>query len=158
MKKILFIIPISVMLSCGSTPEPDNPEANVFTSNELALGGYDPVAYFEQGEPRLGKEIEQVEYAGNLYAFNSTKNRKLFEENPTKYLPEYGGWCAYAVAENATRMSPDPLQWQIQDGKLLLFTSNFMTSLTGDLKDDWNEAPKEYKEKGDTNWGHMAGE
>ncbi len=156
MRKILLLLPVLLFFSCG--PDSDNESSDVYTLDGLALAGYDPVAYFEQGEPRIGGETERYEYAGITYAFNSEKNRLAFEADPEKYIPEYGGWCSYAVAESSTRMSPDPTQWQIQDGRLILFTSNVMTKLTGDLKDDWNLSPKEYKNKADINWEKMVNE
>lgn len=142
---------IVLMVACGS-PEATGPN---YIVDGYALGGYDPVSYFEQGEPKKGVS-ETLEYQGVTYLFSSTKNKNLFEANPEKYVPEYGGWCAYAVAESSTRMAPDPNQWQIQDGKLLMFTSNFMTTLTGDLKDDWNEDPQDYKTRADQNWQTMS--
>ncbi|MFK7952963.1 MAG: YHS domain-containing (seleno)protein [Ekhidna sp.] len=153
MKKYIFLFAIvSVfLLSCSS--EDQSLKAEIYQSAEgIALDGYDPVAYFVHSEAKLGTEQSSAEYNGLTYYFSSSKNQALFQANPEQYLPEYGGWCAYAVAEGSRKMEPDPSQWQIQDGKLILFTSNLMTKLTGDLKDDWNEEPEEYKIKADKNW------
>ncbi|NQZ76995.1 MAG: YHS domain-containing protein [Ekhidna sp.] len=154
MKKIALLTLVLVFaISCsGDSSDTKDP---VFNAEGIALDGYDPVAYFEQGEARVGVESEQVEYEGLTYYFSSTKNRSLFLKNPEQYLPKYGGWCAYAVAESATKMEPDLTQWQIQDGELILFTSNIMTKLTGSLKDDWNEDPDGYMDRADTNWSSM---
>ena len=148
-KYLLLLLPI-VIFSCSTGS--DAPQGPVFEEAGFAIGGYDPVAYFEQSEAKLGNENETAEYGGYTYCFASTKNRELFEGNPEKYLPAYGGWCAYAVAETATKMQPDPTKWQIQDGQLQLFTSNLMTRLTGDLREDWNEDPEDYKSRADSNW------
>ncbi|MEO9483444.1 MAG: YHS domain-containing (seleno)protein [Ekhidna sp.] len=154
MKRIsILLIMAAIVASCSSGS--DAPKDEVFNVEGVALDGYDPVAYFEQGEAKKGVEDESVNHQGLVYYFSSTKNRLLFQENAEKYLPEYGGWCAYAVAETSTKMQPDPTQWQIQDGELMLFTSSWMTKLTGSLKDEWNEDPESYETKADNNWDTM---
>lgn len=148
----LFILSTAIACSPGSEVAKDP----VFNTQGIAIDGYDPVAYFQQGEARKGTEQEVLSYQGLDYYFSSTKNKLLFEENPEKYLPKYGGWCSYAVAETATKMEPDPNEWQIQDGELILFTSNIVTKITGSLKDDWNEEPEEYEARADSNWEKMS--
>lgn len=152
MKHSFILILILLIVSCSQQEVSQDP---IFNVEGIAIDGYDPVAYFEQGEAKKGVESESLDYKGLKYFFSSTKNRKFFEENPEKYLPKYGGWCAYAVAETSTKMRPDPTEWQIQDGELQLFTSSWMTKLTGSLKDDWNEAPKDYKTRADKNWNDI---
>ncbi len=148
--KHLLGISVLLLFSCSqSTSVEKDP---IFNSGGIAIDGYDPVAYFEQGEAKKGVEAESIDYNGLTYLFSSTKNKKLFEENPEKYLPKYGGWCAYAIAETSTKMEPDPKEWQIQNGELQLFTSSWMTKLTGSLKDDWNADPNDFKKRADANW------
>ena len=148
-KMRVHIILISLLLwSCGS----NEPQGEVFVQDGLAMGGYDPVAYFEQGDARIGDASTVSVYNGQTYQFTSTKHKALFDEDPQKYLPAYGGWCAYAIAESSTKMAPDPTMWQIQDGKLLLFYDDWMTSLTGSLKEEWNTDQDTYLEKADANW------
>ncbi|MEO1253291.1 MAG: YHS domain-containing (seleno)protein [Bacteroidota bacterium] len=154
MKSLSILILSSLFLVACSSDSSDKKD-QIFNSNGIAIDGYDVVAYHEQNEAKKGTESESVNYEGFTYLFSSTKNRVLFEENPDKYLPKYGGWCAYAVAETSTKMSPDPTEWQIQDGELQLFTSSWMTKLTGSLKDDWNEDPKDFKNRADQNWNKI---
>ena len=125
MKNIFQLFLTLLLISCSQSKEPTGP---VFVKDGYALDGFDPVAYFEQSEAKKGSIDELVEYEGSTYCFASTKNKVLFEENPEKYLPSYGGWCAYAVAERSVRMAPDPTQWQIQNGKLQLFYDDWQTS------------------------------
>lgn len=153
MKKIIYLLVTLLLISCVS--ESDKAKDPVFNVEGIALAGYDPVAYFEQGEAKIGFENETEVYGGLNYYFSSTKNRLLFLEEPSRYLPTYGGWCAYAVAETSTKMEPDPTMWQIQNGKLQLFYDDWMTSLTGSLKDEWNADPDNYKTKADKNWEVM---
>ena len=138
-----------LLISCGGSEEP---AGEVFEKGGIAIDGYDPVAYFEQGEPKIGTENTTSEYQGLTYQFTSTKNKTLFDEDPEKYVPAYGGWCAYAIAETSTKMQPDPTMWQIQEGRLLLFYDDWMTSLTGGLKEKWNEDADDYLSKADANW------
>ena len=145
----LFVVVVFV-ISCSS--ESKEPKEENFETDGVALAGYDPVAYFEQSEAKPGTEQSSAEYNGLTYYFSSSKNQILFEENPEQYLPEYGGWCAYAVAEGSKKMAPDPTMWQIQDGKLQLFYDDWMTSLTGGLKEEWNADPETYQSKADKNW------
>jgi len=153
MRKLIYILSALILFSCGAGSE--EPKGPIFEVQGFALAGYDPVAYFEQSEAKKGSEEELVTYQENTYCFSSTKNRELFENNPEKYLPAYGGWCAYAVAEKSFKMQPDPEEWQIQDGELQLFTSTWMTKLTGSLIEDWNEDPEDFKKRADQNWEQM---
>lgn len=143
------ILLLFLFLACGS---PEGPKGKVFETNGVAIGGYDPVSYFEQAEAKIGNADVTSSIDGVTYQFSSASNKNLFDSDPQKYIPAYGGWCAYAVAESSTKMEPDPTMWQIQDGKLLLFYDDWMTSLTGSLKEEWNTDQTGYKEKADDNW------
>jgi len=88
--------------------------------NNKAVGGYDTVAYFTEGVPMKGKSKFKVEYLGADWYFSSAKNKKLFEEDPDKYRPQYNGHCAWAVAENQSKAPGDPKYWKIVDDKLYL--------------------------------------
>lgn len=81
--------------------------------------GYDVVAYFTQGKPVKGNPQFIKLHKGGFYAFSSEENKKLFGDNPEKYIPQYGGFCAYAVSRNKLRPI-DPQYFQIIDGRLML--------------------------------------
>ena len=85
----------------------------------VAVGGYDPVAYFTDGKPVKGSKDLTTEYEGVTWRFASAANRDAFKANPAKYAPQYGGYCAYAVAKGSTAKG-DPQAWTIHDGKLYL--------------------------------------
>ena len=85
----------------------------------LALRGYDPVAYFEDGKPTRGVENLSASYAGARYLFASESHRKLFLENPKKYVPEYGGFCAVGTSFGE-KVDVDPETGKIINGKLYL--------------------------------------
>lgn len=85
----------------------------------LALHGYDPVAYFTENGPKKGKKKYAVRHTGGTYYFSSEKNKNAFMENPDRYLPEYGGFCAMGVALGK-KLDGDPNVWKIIGNKLYL--------------------------------------
>ena len=102
----------------------------------LAIGGYDPVAYFPEGggEPAKGDKKLSLEHRGVTYRFSSQANMELFKASPEKYEPAYGGWCAYAMAKD-TYTEPNPKRFSIENGRLLLFYDGVF----GDTLKSWNE-------------------
>jgi len=94
-------------------------EAPVFSTDDGAIRGYDPVAYFTIGEPTRGSDQFTASWQGATYKFASAANLALFKEEPEAYAPQYGGYCAYAVSKGATAGTV-PEAWTIVDGKLYL--------------------------------------
>ncbi|MBL0182697.1 MAG: YHS domain-containing protein [Chitinophagaceae bacterium] len=116
--------------------------------NGIAIQGYDPVAYFTENKAIKGKKDMAVYHQGVTYYFSSPGNKELFKANPSKYEPEYGGWCAYAMGEKGEKVSVDPETFKILNGKLYLFYNRFFTNT---LK-DWNKNEASLKSKADVNW------
>lgn len=85
----------------------------------LAVQGYDTVAYFTENKPVKGKKEFQLEWHDANWRFSSQEHLELFKENPEKYAPQYGGYCAWAVSKNATA-DIDPTQFTIFNDKLYL--------------------------------------
>ncbi|MGK0386207.1 MAG: hypothetical protein ACI849_000816, partial [Patiriisocius sp.] len=83
------------------------------------------------------------------YKFSSQKNLNLFNENPTKYIPQYGGYCAYAVGKKGKKVDIDPDTFEIRDGKLYLFYNSWGTNT---LVSWLAESPDELKLKADRHW------
>lgn len=108
-----FLFAVFVMISPAHAVDP------VFHVDGKAIRGYDPVAYFTQEKAVEGSSAHIFEHNGATWQFASAENRDLFAANPEKYSPAYGGYCAYAVANNYTA-SVDPDAWTIRDGKLYL--------------------------------------
>lgn len=90
-----------------------------FSRGGSAINGYDPVAYFTEKRPQKGSKTNSLSWNGALWLFKSSKNKALFEANPHKYAPQYGGYCAYAVSKGATAKT-EPDAWEIKSGKLYL--------------------------------------
>src|SRR5262249_5863744 len=85
----------------------------------FAVQGYDPVAYFTDGKAVKGNAKFSSQYDGAKYLFTGAEHKNLFDGNPAKYAPAYGGYCGYAASIN--RLSPISPEWfQIEDGKLIL--------------------------------------
>jgi YHS domain-containing protein len=92
---------------------------NTLAGNRLAIHGYDPVAYFVDRGPREGRSDLTVDHAGAVWRFASEHNRKLFETDPERYVPAFGGYCAYGVAQGYL-VEIDPAAWSMIDGRLYL--------------------------------------
>ena len=91
----------------------------VFATDEGAIRGYDPVAYFTDAAPTRGSDQFTASWQGATFHFASAENLKLFKVDPAAYAPQYGGYCAYAVSKGATATTV-PEAWTIVDGKLYL--------------------------------------
>ena len=114
----------------------------------LAIDGYDPVSYHTKNKAIEGEKIFQHTYNGVIYRFSSQNNLNLFKENPQKYEPAYGGWCAYAMGENNEKVNIHSETFKVTDGILYLFYNRVMTNtLTSE-----NEKPIKHKKEADKNW------
>ncbi len=116
--------------------------------NEIAISGYDPVAYFKLNKAVKGKNDFIINNDGVYYLFSSAENRDEFKKNASKYEPQYGGWCAYAMGAKGEKVSIDPETFKIVDNKLYLFYNSFFNNT---LK-SWNKDEPNLKTKADANW------
>ena len=115
-----------------------------FVDNGAAIGGYDPVAYFEQGHPVAGNPAITADWEGATWHFSSAVNRDLFLSRPEDFAPQYGGYCSYAAAKGYVA-STDPEAWAIVDGKLYL---NYSKS----VHNRWEKRRSKYIADADANW------
>src|ERR1700756_2442009 len=122
----------------------DSPIAAVNTEHGLAIKGYDPVSYFTSGKPTPGLAQFSTTYKGATYRFVSTENRDRFIAAPEKFVPQYGGYCAYAISLNKIA-DIDPDEWAIVNDKLYL-NNNFFSQTLWSLDKSGNIA------QGDRNW------
>jgi YHS domain-containing protein len=113
---------------------PAEAQTAVYTErfSNLALQGYDPVAYFTAGEPVRGTRQFSHTHKGSTYRFSSAEHRDNFIADPDAYLPEYGGFCAWAAAQGY-RAKGDARYWRIVDGRLYL---NFNAQVQKDWEAD----------------------
>lgn len=95
----------------------------------LAIHGYDPVSYVTEGRARIGSAAFTSTHDGAAYRFASKANKERFERNPERYVPEYGGYCAYGVAVGA-KFDGDPMLFRVVGGKVYL-------NLNPEIQDRW---------------------
>lgn len=93
-----------------------------FTDGEVVVGGYDVVAYHTVGEPTKGSADYSATYQGATWYFASAETLEMFEADPAKYAPAYGGWCS-AGASKGVKVPTLPELWAIVDGQLYLNSS-----------------------------------
>lgn len=117
--------------------------------SKLAIKGYDPVSYFTEGKATKGNPKIAHTYSGIVYRFKNAANRNAFKQNPAKYEPMYGGWCAYAFGlDKPSKVDINPRTFKIIQGKLYLFYNKLGTNT---LK-LWNKDEAQLKTKADKNW------
>jgi YHS domain-containing protein len=145
-----------------AAPDPKDPatprDVSQFNLGDggLALGGYDPVAYFPDGggKAKEGKESLELRFRGATYRFASEENKKAFAADPLKYEPAYGGWCAYGMAKG-DKVEIDPESFLIVDGKLMVFYDGFLA----DTRAKWqDEGASKLQPKADATWSRYVGE
>jgi YHS domain-containing protein len=110
----LLFLPLPLYAGVLGSTSPINLDAS-----GLALRGYDPVAYFETGKPTHGMAAITASYGGARYLFATKAHRKSFLNNPTKYLPQFGGFCAVGTSFGE-KVDVDPETGKIVNGKLYL--------------------------------------
>jgi YHS domain-containing protein len=121
-------------------------QAPVYTGwfGNVAVGGYDPVAYFTQGRPTKGDARHSAKWNGAEFRFASAANLAAFRADPARYAPQYGGYCAWAVAHGYTA-SGDPRVWKVVGGKLYL---NYNT----EVGRQWSQDTPRYIAAANRNW------
>lgn len=117
--------------------------------SDVGAGGYDVVAYFTQGQPVKGDKAFETNWKGATWRFSSAANLAKFRANPAAYAPQYGGYCAWAVANGYTA-SGDPRQWKIVGGKLYL-------NYNAEIQSRWVKDIPNLVRKGDANWPSVLG-
>lgn len=115
-----------------------------------AVQGYDTVAYFTQNAAVKGSSEFQTEYLGADWLFSSAENLQLFIENPEKYAPQFGGYCAWAVSQNYTA-SIDPEQFTVHEGKLYL-------NYNAEINQRWTANKTQFIKDANSHWPNLLDE
>ncbi len=116
-----------VALPAGAGDEkrmPINTAASLllFSADNVAIMGYDTVAYFTEGQPTNGKKEFAFSWNDAQWRFANARNRDLFAAKPERYAPQFGGFCAASLTRGKVKVT-DPEAWAIVDGKLYLSSS-----------------------------------
>ena len=140
MQKIILVFfslfMISTVAVCQRSP--------IFETDGKAIRGYDVVAYFTSGEPIRGIDSFSTQWNNATWLFSTSANRESFKKEPEKYLPEYGGYCAYGTA-NGYKAPTQPDAWAIVDGKLYF-------NYNKKVKAMWDKDQPVYIEKANKHW------
>jgi len=139
MKKIITILFVSFTV-IQAFPQ----SSEVYITEEGAIQGYDPVAYFKEGKPLKGKKEFSTLWNGAQWSFSSKQNLETFKSDPEKYAPQYGGYCAYGTSEGH-KAPTQPDAFTIVNDKLYL-------NYNKDVKTEWSKNKKERIQKADQNW------
>ncbi|MGB2690933.1 MAG: YHS domain-containing (seleno)protein [Thermodesulfobacteriota bacterium] len=154
-KRMLTVFAVAVfVLSAGVSFAGEMAKGEVFvTEDNVAVKGYDVVSYMNDNKAVQGTKDNWADHDGVTYYFVSEANKDAFVKNPEKYLPQYGGWCAYAVGAAGQKFPVDPETFKVVDGKLYLF-------FNGDTPEGkplntivpWNADEANLMKQADANW------
>lgn len=115
-----------------------------FERDGVAIEGYDPVAYFTEKQPVLGKKEFSAEYKGSVFLFSSAANRDKFKASPEAFAPQFNGFCAYGTA-GGYKAKSDGTAFTVLDGKLYL-------NYNALVRTRWNLDTQGYINKAVANW------
>lgn len=139
-----------LLFTLGSHAQINRNVSKYNLQGDLGLKGYDPVAVFPEGGGRPVKGSISLIHDGVSYLFVSQKNLNLFQANPEKYEPTYGGWCAYAMASGST-VNIDPTLFTIHGSRAHFFISSR-------AKRNFDSDIAAFEKRADSNWEKISGE
>ncbi len=143
LKDALFVAVLVIFGTAVSTAA----LAKDYSHSTPGLSGFDPVAYFTEGKPMKGSGFHTAVYEGVTYAFASEEHLKQFQADPQKFLPAYGGYCAYGLAVGK-KFVADPEVWTIVQGRLYL-------NLDKNIQGKWQKDLDGYVKRADANWANV---
>ena len=139
--KHYFLGVILLFAACSSAQQKG---AEIFQVNGVAIGGYDPVAFFTESKPVKGAANYNLEWKNATWHFATQANLDSFTKAPEKYAPQYGGYCAYGTAEG--HKAPTEIDtWTVLDGKLYFNYNKKVKAL-------WDKDRSKYIEQANVNW------
>ncbi len=148
MKKIMLLA-FATILGISFTQAQSATRKKQFNlEKSVAIQGYDPVTYFTVGKAIKGDKKFAASADGIVYNFSSETNKNLFLKDYSKYEPQYGGWCAYAMGATNEKVEIDPETFKIINSKLYLFYHSW----TNNTLNKWNKDETNLKGKADKNW------
>jgi len=156
--RVIRYFAVALTMFCASAMHAAGPFGPVYVdstgwfSGKAAIGGYDPVAIFTEGEALEGTEDYTYEWNEAAWRFVSEENRDLFAQNPEKYAPQYGGYCAAAMGyKDGALVKSSATSWTVHEGKLYFnYNNKVMKSWRADMTAQIKRA--------DENWKRFAGE
>ena len=137
-------VPLLLFLSIGAAVAADGVNTGYF--GNVAIKGYDPVAYFTEGRPTKGAPKFSYDWLGATWHFTNAGNRDAFAAEPVRFAPQYGGFCALGTANEEASANIDPEAWRIVSGKLYLFGGR------EGLEEDFDARAGDVIAKADVKW------
>lgn len=143
---IRLVTTLMLFFFCSTAVAGNNTYTGWFSNT--AVSGYDAVAYFTQSKAVKGNPKFKYKYMDVEWYFDSAEHLELFKKKPDKYRPQYGGYCAWAVAAKKQRAPGDPNYWKVVDDKLYL-------NYDSEVQKKWRADIPGFIRKGDENWPKM---
>jgi len=129
---------------------------NIYANKEnVAIDGYDVVNYFTNYTSEKGTKDFSTTYDGSIFYFKNEEHLKMFKENPAQYIPQYGGYCSFAMAEKNAKVYCEPSTFKIRDGKLYLFFNDDYEGQRVNTIVPWNQDETAKIKKADANWAKL---
>lgn len=147
-RQSLFLF-ASVPVAATLAPQAFAATPEIYAERGIAIDGSDAVAYFAEEGPVRGSEDYSLMWKGAEWRFANAENLAAFEADPEAFAPQYGGYCAWAVASNYTAAT-HPNAWSIYEGKLYLNANRRVRS-------QWEKDIPGFIEKADANWPSVLG-
>ncbi|MDY8136903.1 YHS domain-containing (seleno)protein [Aquimarina sp. 2201CG5-10] len=152
MKNLLKTVAVAFAFVISTTSFAQDKKANNIDDSKIGLQGYSPVSYLDLELAQRGSKQYKSVYEKVAYYFTSEEQKKTFENNPEKYLPQYGGFCAFGVYAGA-KFRIDPNKFVVSDGKYYLF----LNDVEVDAKQLWvSEKESKLLKKADKNWKSLS--
>ncbi len=123
MNRLKNILLATVFVTFSLVSNAQDKKANNIDNSNIALQGYSPVSYLDLGLAQKGAKQFKSEYKKVVYYFTSETQKSKFDKSPSKYLPQYGGFCAFGVYAGA-KFRVDPNKFIRDNGKYYLFLYN----------------------------------
>jgi len=143
-----MIVAVMVIIGANST----NAQSVNTDENKLAIKGYDVVNYFTTNSAERGSVEFSTTHDGATYYFVNAENLKTFKADPSKHLPQFDGYCAFAVAKMNKKVPVNPETFRIDDGKLYLFYNDFWEGKPFNTIIPWLNNESEMQKLAETNW------
>jgi YHS domain-containing protein len=151
-RRLIVSLPVALgVLAAGTASAQQSKRADLNLDKDgLMIHGYDPVAYHTLGKPTKGSAQFTAQHDGGTYWFASAEHRDMFQKDPAKYAPAFGGFCAMGTVFEK-KLNGDPNVWRIVDGKLYL-------NVNPDVGKRWSEDVPGNIAKANTNWPKIRSE
>ena len=146
---IIFAAALSI--TAGSTTASESGRWHVNQKNQV-LDGYDVVAYQSADKAVRGQPQYATTFEGARFLFVSAENRETFRNDPGKYAPSYGGFCAFAMGKAGQKVPANPETFKMYNGKLLVFFNDLHQGKQFNTKVPWNGSEQTLHANAEQNW------